>query len=191
MACRDLSYLAELSGPAVRGWAATLAATIWEMVLWRARKDCAAARQAGNRRKTAEQAEAKSAASTGALHRKRTAAEAAEAKSAASTSGALQRKRMAAVLKASGGGSAAAAAAAGAAGGGRGTGGSGVRGAHGAGGGAAAGTGAGVGASKTPGGIGHGVTMRSIRAKFLKDMAPVRGFTVKFRVGNASGWRVW
>ncbi|CAN0494102.1 unnamed protein product, partial [Ectocarpus sp. 12 AP-2014] len=87
---RDLSYLAALSGPALRRWAATLAATVREMVVWRARNDCAAAREADNRRKTADhQAEAKSAAaaaaaSTGAgarhhlHHRKRSAAEAIE-----------------------------------------------------------------------------------------------------------------
>lgn len=144
-----------------------------EMVLWRARKDCTAARQAGNRRKNAEQAEAKSAASTGALHRKRTAAEAAEAKLASSASGALQRKRMAAVLAASGGGGAAAAA--GALGGG-GRGGVSAGGGRGSG---AGGGGAGAGAVMTnkggSAGVGvQGVTMRSIRAKFLKDISHVR-----------------
>ena len=147
------------------------------MVLWRARNDCLAARKAGNRRKTVEQAEAKSAASTGALHRKRTAVEATEAKFVASNTGALQRKRMAAVLAASGGGGATGAAggirAAGAGGGGGGGGaggGGGVRG--------GAGPGAAGGMNKAAGVVGQGVTMRSVRAKFLKDLAPVRACCV-------------
>ncbi|CAM9263242.1 unnamed protein product, partial [Pylaiella littoralis] len=105
---RDLSYLSALSGPALRRWAATLAASVREMVVWRARKDCAAAREAGNRRKSAEQAEAKTAASTGARqhhHRnKRSAAEAIEAKSAAPNTAALLRRRQLAVTAAAAGG---------------------------------------------------------------------------------------
>lgn len=128
---RDLSYLASLSGPSLRQWAATLSVTVREMVLWRARGYCAAAREADDRRKSMDLAEAKSAASSGALHH-------------------LQRKRMTA------------ASVAGARGGG------GVKGQG------PGGSGGGPGVSRGSGVAVPGVTNRSVKGKFAKDMAPVR-----------------
>lgn len=64
---RDLSYVQGLSGPAVRRWAGTLAATVREIVLWRARRDCTTVRSSARQRAAAEAAEAHAAASTGAI----------------------------------------------------------------------------------------------------------------------------
>lgn len=101
------------------------------MVLWRARGDCAAAREADDRRKSFDLAEAKSAASSGALHH-------------------LQRKRMTAASVA------------------------GARGGGGMKGQGPGGSGGGLGANRGSGVAVPGVTNRSVKGRFAKDMAPVR-----------------
>lgn len=151
---RDLSYLEALSGPALRRWAATLAATVREAVLWRARRDCADMNDLNKTVSQTKQAEAKTAASTGAL----------------------QRKRKAAVLAAAAGGRATGAGGGGRGiGGGRGVGGGGGRGAGGGGGGGRGAAGGGGGASKGAGAGGQGGSAIVVEGRFLKDMMPVSG----------------
>ena len=134
---RDLSYLASLSGPSLRRWAAILSASVREMVLWRARGDCAAARKADSRRKVAVQAEANMISNN--INRKPPLS--------IQAATLIRKQRLAAsnTLHPRGAGS---------------------------------GKGQGPSASSSSRGFGAvggpGVTMRSVRVKFAKDMTPVR-----------------